>query len=121
MLAPQFVTFLRSPQPARSFQFYESLGLRLALDQGGCRIYQVSPSAYLGVCEGTTPDPLGSLCLTWVVEDVDGWFERFVQLGVPTDGPPRENPAYQIYHFFATDPDGYRLEVQRFLNPAWQG
>ena len=24
-----------------------------------------------------------------------------------------------IYHFFLRDPDGYLIEVQRFLDPAW--
>lgn len=121
MPAPEFITFLRSPDPARSYRFYESLGLRLVLDQGGCRIYQASPGAYLGICEGTAPQPPDSICLTWVVEDVDDWYVKFTDLGVPTDGPPRENPTYRIYHFFAFDPDGYRLEVQRFFDPDWRG
>lgn len=25
----------------------------------------------------------------------------------------------RIYHFFATDPNGYRLEVQKFDDPDW--
>ena len=30
--------------------------------------------------------------------------------------PPRENPDYRIYHFFARDPEGRSLEFQSFLH-----
>ena len=39
--------------------------------------------------------------------------------GIHTDGPPRDNHDYEIYHFFATDPDGHQVEVQRFWNGEW--
>ena len=26
-----------------------------------------------------------------------------------------------IYHCFLRDPNGYLIEIQRFLNPAWHG
>ena len=57
------------------------------------------------------------LIITFVTDDVDGCHARLSAASVPTDGPPRENPRYQIYHFFARDPAGYRVEVQRFLHP----
>jgi hypothetical protein len=34
--------------------------------------------------------------------------------------PPRHNERYEIYNFFAEDPDGNQFEVQRFDNPAWK-
>ena len=47
------ITFLYTDDLARSARFYEQgLGLTLALDQGGCRIYRVSGErAYIGVCQ----------------------------------------------------------------------
>jgi hypothetical protein len=35
--------------------------------------------------------------------------------GIQTDGPPRFNADYGVYHFFTKDPDGYTVEVQRFV------
>jgi catechol 2,3-dioxygenase-like lactoylglutathione lyase family enzyme len=32
---------------------------------------------------------------------------------------PTMNTTYNIYHFFMRDPDGYLVEIQRFLDPAW--
>lgn len=113
------ITFLRVASLDRSHRFYSGdLGLALVLDQGGCRIYRLVEGSFLGVCE--RPEPIGSnVVLTFVSDDVDGWYEKMAAAGVDLDGPPRENPAYRIYHFFATDPDGHTLEVQRFWDADW--
>src|SRR5262245_200512 len=48
----QQITFLETRDLARTADFYERvLGLRLARDQGRCRVYHVSGNAYLGFCE----------------------------------------------------------------------
>ena len=48
----QQITFLDTRDLARTADFYERvLGLRLARDQGTCRIYHVSGTAYLGFCQ----------------------------------------------------------------------
>ena len=95
-----------------------ALGLPLVLDQGGIHIYRVTRGGYLGLCQQLAP-PIADdrLILTIVSADVDTIYQRLITVGIATDGPPRENPRYRIYHFFARDPDGYRLEVQRFLHP----
>ena len=35
------------------------------------------------------------------------------------EGSHRRNERFDIYNFFARDPDGYLVEIQRFLDPAW--
>jgi len=48
----QQITFLDTRDLRRTADFYERvLGLRLARDQGTCRIYHVSGSSYVGFCE----------------------------------------------------------------------
>jgi catechol-2,3-dioxygenase len=47
--------------------------------------------------------------------EVDAMYARF--RGTTADGPPRENAKYQIYQFFAADPEGRKLEFQAFLHP----
>jgi hypothetical protein len=39
---------------------------------------------------------------------------------VEIETSPRHNPQYQIYQMFLRDPNGYRVEVQRFEDPRWQ-
>jgi len=115
-----FITFCYVERIEPAARFYgEVLGLPLALDQGGCRLFQVAGKGYVGVCERPgRPTPEGVL-LTLVTDDVDGWHTRLEAAGVPIDEPPRANADYGIYHFFARDPDGYRIEIQRFVDPPF--
>lgn len=113
------IVFVPVADLTRSAQFYETvLLLRPTVDQGGIKIYQVAGGGLLGLCQSEAPLAADDrLILTFVTERVDEWHMRLVAQGVATDGSPRTNERYQIYHFFARDPDGYRLEIQRFLHP----
>ncbi|MBI2161729.1 MAG: VOC family protein, partial [Candidatus Rokubacteria bacterium] len=94
------------------------LGLRLARDQGTCRIYHVSGEAYLGFCQ--RPDapiePRG-LVLTLVTDQVDEWCAHLRGQGVEFVKQPADNPPYRIYNAFVRDPNGYLIEIQRFWEP----
>ena len=103
-----------------STEFYQQkLGLELWLDQGTCRIYTVSGSGYLGLCQATkTSDPpadkQSSVIFTLVTQQVDEWFEYLKGRGVKFEKPPTLNEKYNIYHCFFRDPSGYLIEIQRF-------
>jgi len=115
------ITFLYTDDLNATADFYEnSIGLPLTLDQQACRIYKTAPGAFLGFCqrEGVSshhPD----IIITLVTPDVDQWHEHLVQRGVAIEKPPALNPKFQIYHFFFRDPNGYLVEVQKFLDPGW--
>lgn len=114
------ITFLYTRDLAETAHFYEEiLGLTLKLDQGSCRIYRVSAGGYLGFCQRSEVAAEASerIILTLVTQDVDGWYERLCARGVVFEHPPATNPRYNIYHFFLRDPNGYLVEIQRFLHP----
>lgn len=114
------ITFLYTQDLARTVPFYEQvLGLELALDQGGCRIYRTVGKAYVGICERAEARPHEGVILTLVTDEVDAWYERLVLAGVTPESPPKTNDTYGIYHFFVRDPNGYLVEVQRFLDANW--
>jgi catechol 2,3-dioxygenase-like lactoylglutathione lyase family enzyme len=126
----QQVTFLYTDDAARSFRFYEEVvGLTLVLDQGPARIYRVAGESFLGVCEtssvqqGPPADRQpGGVIVTFVCRtkaDVDAWHRRLIGRGVVFEKAPAENARYRIYNAFFRDPDGYLLEIQAFLDPAW--
>jgi catechol 2,3-dioxygenase-like lactoylglutathione lyase family enzyme len=115
----QAVTFLRCRSLNEVLGFYrDGLGLRLALDQGACLIFRVRPGCFWGFCESADQDAHGAV-LTIVTPDVEAWHSLALERGLDVDGPVRENPAYQIRHFYITAPDGARVEVQEFLDPRW--
>ncbi|HSN77381.1 MAG TPA: VOC family protein [Anaerolineae bacterium] len=112
----QQITFLSTADLAATARFYEeTLGLPLAVDQGDCRIYQVSRDGLLGFCQrANAPLQPAGIIITLVTQDVDGWHARLAQQGVHFEHPPARNPTYHIYHCFLRDPNGYLLEIQRF-------
>lgn len=112
----QQITFLYTRDLAQTARFYEEvLGLPLALDQGDCRIYQVSRDGYLGFCQcASAPEQPQGVILTLVTDEVDAWYDHLRSRGVAFEKPPTFNPTYRIYHCFLRDPNGYLLEIQRF-------
>ncbi|MDZ8133766.1 MAG: VOC family protein [Nostoc sp. DedQUE04] len=116
----QQVTFFSTHNLNVSTEFYEQkLGLELWLDQGTCRIYTVSGSGYLGLCQASEKlspptEKQSSVIFTLVTQQVDEWFEYLKKRGVEFEKPPTLNEKYKIYHCFFRDPDGYLIEIQRF-------
>jgi catechol 2,3-dioxygenase-like lactoylglutathione lyase family enzyme len=116
----QQVTFLLVADLEASSRFYRhSIGLELVLDQGDCRIFRTSPTAFLGICERADRGDPNTLLVTLVTDDVDGSHRDLVAAGVLCEKQPQLNEKYNVYHAFYRDPDGYLIEVQRFLDPDW--
>jgi catechol 2,3-dioxygenase-like lactoylglutathione lyase family enzyme len=129
MIAParppldQMVTFLYVADLALSADFYgRLLQLPLVLDQGSCHIYRVSQSGFVGLCQHPPDQPAPArhgVILTLVSQDVAGWHSWLLAQGVAVEKAPALNPRYHIFHFFLRDPDGWLIEIQQFLDPAW--
>jgi catechol 2,3-dioxygenase-like lactoylglutathione lyase family enzyme len=124
----QQVTFLYVKDLETSEHFYsEILELELVLNQGLARIYRVGRgNAFLGIClspsvqQAPPPDraPLGVI-VTFVTNDVDSAYSLLCGKGVAFEKKPALNTIYNIYNCFFRDPDGYLLEIQKFLSPNW--
>ena len=118
----QSVTWVYTDDLPGTSRFYaETLGLELALDQGGCHIYRTSPTGFLGVCiarPGRYVEPKG-VVITIVTPDVDGWYRHLCAAGIRPEGAPEKSEKFNVYCFFAKDPNGYLLEFQTFLDPKW--
>lgn len=110
------IAFYHTTNLSATATFYEDvLGLTLTRDQGDCRIYQINSSAYIGFCQRAIVNTAGIIiCL--VTDAVDDWYQRLIARGVIFEKPPTLNPTYNIYHCFFRDPNGYLLEIQRFLD-----
>ncbi len=119
----QQVTWVYTEDLPGTARFYnEAIGLELVLDQGGCRIFKTSETSFLGVCKvrpGRHVEPKG-VVITLVTPDVDGWHEALKARGVTILEPPAYHASFDVYCFFATDPNGYKLEFQTFRDPSWK-
>jgi predicted enzyme related to lactoylglutathione lyase len=119
----QQVTWVYTEDLPGTARFYgETIGLEQVLDQGGCRIFKTSATSFLGVCKvrpGRHVEPKG-VVITMVTPDVDAWHEVLKTKGVAILEPPAYHPSFDVYCFFAADPNGYKLEFQTFRSPAWK-
>ncbi|MDC1142014.1 VOC family protein [Planctomycetota bacterium] len=114
-LISQQITFLYTEDGAKSWAFYEEvLGLSLAMDRGGCRIYRIARCAYVGVCQRADVRSKDGVMLSIVADDVDAWAKRLKVHGIEFTTEPNHNSEYGIYQFVVKDPNGYQIEVMKF-------
>jgi len=110
------ITFLGTKDHEKSSEFYKGiLGFPLFLDQGPCRIYDVPGGGQIGFCTHVPPTPGRNPVLTFLTDQVDEMYNLFVEKGLKPHDKPKINEKYNIYHFFLNDPDGYLVEIQKFL------
>jgi predicted enzyme related to lactoylglutathione lyase len=102
-------------------RFYEDvLGLTLTVDQGFAKVYQVSPTSFVGLVDESQGLHRASdtkpVTVSFVTEQIDQWYEYLVSKGVKTRGPVRDATRHPTRGFVAYDPEGYFLEFERFLD-----
>ncbi|WP_425446778.1 VOC family protein [Dethiothermospora halolimnae] len=111
------ITFLGTEDLEKTHKFYNGvLGFPLYKDQGLCRIYKVEGGGKVAFCShikvlAEEKSPI----LTFLTDDVDKVYEDLSQAGFDCH-KPKENPKFKIYHLFTKDPNGYSVEVQKFLD-----
>lgn len=113
----ELITFLGTKDLKLTSNFYvDKLGLTLYKDQGICVIFNINKYGKIGFCEHM---PIlhneKSPIITLVTEYVDEIFSRLVKNGISINEKPKYNQKFGIYHFFFKDPNGYTIEIQKFL------
>ena len=104
--------------------FYgETLGLEQALDAGWAKIYRTAEGAFVGLVDAREgkgacrTQETNAVLLTMVVDDVPAWYERLAASGAKLEGEVKILEDVQIRTFFLSDPGGYSIEIQEFLDP----
>lgn len=119
----QSIVFTYTDDLERAARFFgEVMELERVVDQGACLIYRLSAQAYLGVCDlpGRPREPAG-VTITIVSDDVDGWYEFLQARGVEFARSPAHSARFGVTSALFVSPHGYRIEIQRFDDPAWHG
>ena len=118
----QQVTFLYTDDLEKTSAFYRDvMELELALDQGPCHIYALSPTSFIGVCSlSDRPSSPVGLTVSLVSDDVDGFYQRLVDKGVVFEREPALSEKFNVYSCLFLDPNGYRIEIQEFRDEKWK-
>ena len=114
------ITFLYYKDLAKVARFYEDvLGLKLVIDQGFAKIYQVAGQAHIGLVDETRgyhrSNPIKPVEITLLAPDVDAWYQRIRSLGIETLTEPTIISSVNVRAFLLQDPEGYVVEIQKFL------
>lgn len=117
------ITFFYYRDLPAAMAFYEDImGLKLAIDQGWCKIYQICGGAHVGLVDEahgmhkSHPTKPVQLCIR--VDDVDAWFDHATTLSLPALSALFENDALGIRAFVFNDPEGYQIEIQSATRPG---
>ena len=116
------ISFFGTDDLIKTDKFYrEIFGLEIYKDQGKCKIYKVPGGGMIAFCEhmevlATDKSPI----ITFLTEDVEGVYSKFENIEeIELESEPIKNDEFKIYQFFAKDPNGYTIEIQKFLNWGW--
>jgi len=106
------IVFFRTEAQDDVIDFYTGrLGATVAVEQPDCTIVERAGFA-LGFCAREGAETEGTL--TFVVPTREAVDEAYGALEDRTRGPPEYSETYEIYQFFAEDPEGRTVEVQSF-------
>lgn len=113
------ITWLYYKDLPRAMRFYEQvMGLSLTVDQGWARVYQVSPTSFVGLVDETRGMHRASdtkpVAVAFVTPRVDDWHRWLTSQGVTTKGEAKDSANLPIRGFVALDPEGYTLEFETF-------
>ncbi|MCP4709318.1 MAG: hypothetical protein GY869_11885 [Planctomycetes bacterium] len=101
--------------------FYEkTIGLEKVADYGFAKIFQASPSMFLGLVDEKEgmhkADEPKTVTLAFVTEQVDMWYAYLQSKGVTIRNPLGDATRHPTRGFVALDPEGYFLEFETFLD-----
>ncbi|MFB6152742.1 MAG: VOC family protein [Halodesulfurarchaeum sp.] len=109
------IVFFQTQNERRTVEFYrERVDATVWLEQEGCTILRHGTFKF-GFCERDDNDECG--ILTFFYDDRETVDDMYQRLRDRAQGPPQTNEQYDIYQFFAEDPDGRTVEFQTFLHP----
>jgi predicted enzyme related to lactoylglutathione lyase len=115
------IVFLYYKDVPAAQRFYEDvIGLTLAVDQGFSKIYQVSPTSFIGLVDESQglhrASEAKAVTVSFVTEQIDEWYAYLQSKGVKMRGPIGNATRHPTRGFVAYDPEGYFLEFERFLD-----
>ena len=107
------ILFLKTKNLEKMKNFYSNLNSKIWIDQGDCIIFK-HDNFLFGFCERDEISMDGLLTFFYqTTKEVDQVYQSLYKLATTK---PVKNTKYNIYNFFAKDPEGRALEFQAFLH-----
>jgi catechol 2,3-dioxygenase-like lactoylglutathione lyase family enzyme len=121
VVATVFWLYYRDLAPNQSF-YERLLGVDLLVDQGWAKVYQASPTGFVGLVDGARglhqATEQKGVTLSFFTDDVDAWLDRAREQGLELRTPEITGESDRVRVFVAYDAEGYFLEWDTFLDVA---
>ncbi len=116
----KLITFLYYVDLPQAMAFYENvIGLKLVIDQGWSKIYEVTSSGYIGLVDQARGShrahPVKPVQICIRVADVNAWHRYLLDEGITITTGPRDVADLKIRAFVFNDPEGYQIEIQSVM------
>ncbi len=116
----KLITFIYYRDLQKGMHFYgDFLGFPLEIDQGFCKIYRISESAYIGIVDEKKGmhkwHEIKPVQICMRVPDVESFYEYCKQAKVDELSELFVNTDLQIKAFVFNDPEGYQIEIQESI------
>lgn len=109
------IIFLKTRKEKEIRDFYiHTVGMDMWLEQADCFILR-HENLLLGFCSRDTADTAG--IVTFFYQEKSDVDMMYTKLAHYIQTAPKVNDKYNIYHFFARDPEDRTIEFQAFLHP----
>ena len=110
------IVFFKTCVRKQLIEFYTStFNMLIWLEQADCTILQHG-NLLLGFCSHDEIERAGIITFVYTTKkEVDQKYQMLKNCALDS---PKINTKYQIYHFFAHDPEKRLVEIQAFLHPV---
>lgn len=111
------IVFFSSTDLPKVKSFYlEKIGAEIWRDQGKCIIFEKNGFRFGFCSDDQKADTCGVLTFVYDSrEQVDEVYQKLKDIGKTE--PVSRRPEFDIYQFYAEDPEGRTLEFQTFMTP----
>jgi len=118
------ITFTYYDDLEKAAEFYgEVMGFELVIDVDFAKVYRVSNGAHMGIVDGKRgsmkPTEDKPVMLTFIVDDIEDWYEYLSSKGVDVFQPPEEAAYLKMKTLLLRDPEGYVVEILEFLKKPY--
>lgn len=118
------ITFTYYENLERASKFYSDImGFELVIDVDFAKVYKISENAHIGIVDGnkgllkaTRDKPV---MLSFIVNDVDTWYNYLIDKGVKINNSPQEADYLKMKVLLLEDPEGYVIEILEFLTKPY--
>ncbi|MBN1274149.1 MAG: MBL fold metallo-hydrolase [Candidatus Aminicenantes bacterium] len=110
--------YYKSLEEAQKF-YEEKLGARLLVDQGFAKVYSSSPTGFIGLVDEAEGlhrfSENKAVTVSFISEEIDDWYIHLWKKGLAFVDHLQNMSSIPVRVFVTSDPAGYTLEFDRFL------